>query len=179
MDQFTQSFSALLPSGYAWPRQPDTVLMRTLQGMAANHLELYKFTLSTIQQWLPQAAATRMAEWEAATDLPDQCLGFNQTLAQRKTNLLAKLGGVQLPYADSSPAAPGVIAAALAKQGVRATVRYNKPMRVGQTVGRQMGALSGKLYVCVTVGSGVNKVLIGCYLKRIVPSRFEVDILYF
>jgi uncharacterized protein YmfQ (DUF2313 family) len=196
MDKFSQAFSALLPRGYAWPRDPDSVLMRMMDGVSASHRDLYEFTHSTAQQWLPQHTGTRLAEWEAATGLPDLCFGFSQTVESRQAMLLGRLRGVQLQYGDSCPGAPGAIVAAIAELGFASTVVYNKPARVGLgRVGTRLGALDGRLYITVTLGVppapfrvGLARVgtplvdrteqgpLISCYLKRIVPARFEINL---
>jgi uncharacterized protein YmfQ (DUF2313 family) len=180
MDKFTQALSSLLPKGYAWPRQPNTVLMRTLEGIAGGHRELYEFTWATVQQWLPDMTSTRLAEWEEAAGLPDMCLGFDQTVQQRQSALVRRLRGVSLPYADSSPAAPGAIEAALAGLGYTAEVRYNFPFRVGvRRVGNRLGALDGRLWLFLTAtASASDHTVVSCYLKRIVPARFEINLIF-
>jgi hypothetical protein len=179
LDQLYQSLSGLLPQGWAWPRDPKSVLMAVVRAKAGELLEHSQAVDAMVRQWQPAYTVARLAEWEACCGLPDLALGSSQTNAQRRSALLDRLRGPQLPYADSSLAAPGVIEAALAKQGIRAAVRYNKPMRVGQPIGHVMGALSGKLYVFVTVGSGVNNAFLRSYLDRIVPARFQINVLYF
>jgi uncharacterized protein YmfQ (DUF2313 family) len=198
MDQFSQSLSALLPRGYAWPRHPDSVLMRVMDGLSASHRELYEFTLSTVQQWLPQTTGTRLAEWESATGLPDLCFGFNQSLESRRSMLMERLRGVQGEYEDSCPGSPAAIASSIEAMGHSAAVVYNKPMRVGRSrVGGRLGALDGRLHVTVTLGTaalpfrvGRSRVgsplvdlsdqgnLISCFLKRIVPARFEINLVF-
>jgi len=179
MDKFSQALSSLLPKGYAWPRHPDAVWMRLLEGLAGSHQQLYDNTWTTAQQWLPQRTTTRLAEWEVAAGLPDPCFGFNQTASQRQGALMRRLRGVQGVYADSSPAAPGALVAALATVGYTASVAYNKPFRVGQSVGGRVGDLNGKLWITLTAtASAVDSVTVGCYLKRIVPARFEINLIF-
>lgn len=169
-----------------------------MDGVSASHRELYDFTHSTVRQWLPQSTGTRLAEWEAATGLPDMCFGFNQTVEDRQAMLLARLRGVQLEYEDSCPGAPGAIVAAIAALGYASTVSYNTPARVGKArVGGRLGALDGRLHITVTLGTppepfrvGASRVgaalvdrtdqgpLISCYLKRIVPARFEINLVF-
>ena len=91
MDKFAQALQALLPTGFAWPRHPKSVLMRVLRGVAAAHAELYQFILATAAQWLPHRTTLRLREWEEACGLPDACFGPGQTEAERRAVLLARL----------------------------------------------------------------------------------------
>lgn len=196
MEKFAQALQYLLPQGFAWPRHPDSTLMRVLRGIAASFDDLHRSTDSCVEQWQPHATVNRLAEWEEATDLPDTCFGAAQTDAQRRKLLLARLRGPQLPYDDSSPAAPEAIASICASLGYQVSVAYNTPFRVGRNrVGDRLGKLDGILYVRVFVGiepfrAGQNQVgdrlvqtaqdlaPLVCYLRRIVPARFSIDVTY-
>jgi uncharacterized protein YmfQ (DUF2313 family) len=197
MDKFTESLASLLPTGFAWPRDPDSVLMRTISGVAGGFAELDEFIRATVAQWQPHTAVTRLAEWEEACGLPDACFGAGQSEVLRRKLLLLRLRPVDLPYDDSCPAGPGVIASfctAIGYPGV--TVSYNTPFRVGRNrVGDRMGALNGVLNVRVPAGSTpfrvgrgrvgdrlVSRVGVGpelaCYLDRVVPARFQINVIY-
>jgi len=196
MEKFLQALSYLLPTGFAWPRDPDSTLMRMLRGVAGSFDELHRYTEECVRQWQPATTVTRLAEWEEATDLPDTCFGVDQSEATRRKLLLARLRGPELAYTDSSPAAPGAIAAICATLGYTVTVAYNTPFRVGlNRVGDRLGALDGILYVRVAVTSepfrvGLNRVgdrlvllaqdlaPLECYLKRIVPARYQINVSY-
>lgn len=196
MDKFLQALSFLMPTGFAWPRDPKSVLMRVLRGLAGAFDELHRYTTECVYQWMPHRTVTRMAEWEEATGLPDPCFGTDQDLQTRKRLLLARLRGVVLPYEDSSPAAPEAIAAICATVGYTVSVFYNIPFRVGRNrVGDRLGALNGILYVRVSVATepfrvGQNHVgerLVSvsqdlapllCYLRRVVPARYAIDLNY-
>lgn len=195
LDKLTQALAALLPTGYAWPRAPRSVLMAVLRSIGASFAELHRFIDATAGQWLPHRTTLRLPEWEAACGLPDPCFGPDQTEADRRAVLLAKLRGVRLPYTDSSPAAPGVIVALCAELGYVASVTYNTPFRVGlNRVGQRLGALDGQLYVRVATAinpfrAGTNRVgdrlqttpkdlfLLQCYLRKILPARYAVVVL--
>lgn len=196
MEKFVQALQYLLPQGFAWPRHTSSTLMRVLRGLAASFDDLHRYIDGCIEQWQPHTTVNRLAEWEEATDLPDACFGANQTDALRRQLLLARLRGPQLPYDDSSPAAPEAIASICASLGYQVTVAYNTPFRVGlNRVGDRLGKLDGVLYVRVTVGLepfrvGINHVgerlvrtaqdlaPLVCYLRRIVPARFSIDVTY-
>lgn len=196
IEKFVQALACLLPTGYAWPRDPDSVLMRVLRGMAASFAALHDFSAKTLQQWQPHLTGQRLAEWEDATGLPNVCFGTEQSADKRRAVLLAKLRGPQGAYTDSSPASPGGIEAICATLGYEASVSYNTPFRVGRNrCGERLGALDGKLYVRVTtqntllrVGSGragqrlIERTLtnaeLECYLRAVVPARFELVVVY-
>lgn len=194
MEKFLQALSYLLPMGFAWPRHPDSTLMRVLRGVAATFDELDRFIAEAAFQWMPHHTVTRLAEWEEATGLPDRCFGADQSFATRRKLLLARLRGPTLAYFDSSPAAVESIAAICATIGYTVSVFYNIPFRVGRNrVGDRLGKLDGILYVKVTVANtpfrvGVNRVgdrlvqtaqdlgPLECYLKRIVPARYAINV---
>ena len=192
---FAQALQQLLPTGFAWPRNPRSVLMRVLHGVAASFDELHQFVLATAQQWLPHQTTLRLREWEEACGLPDSCLGPDQTEVERRAALVARLRGMRLPCADSSHAALAVIRSVCAELGYEVQrAAYNTPLRVGiGQAGQRLGQLDGKLYVLVNVvarpmrvGDAAGSRLVTdakdlwpllCYLRRIVPARYEVIVL--
>lgn len=193
MDKFWQALAQLLPTGFAWPRDPGSTLMRVMRALAGALHELHEFTLLTANQWQPHQTVTRLAEWEEATGLPDACFGTDQSEDLRRRLLLLRLRGADLPFEDSSPAAPAVIEALCASFGYPATVAYNTPMRIGQRVGRHLGRLDGRLYITLTLPGGRFRVgqsfvgerlidgatgseLVGL-LDRVLPARYQLNFL--
>jgi uncharacterized protein YmfQ (DUF2313 family) len=190
MDKFWQALAQLLPTGFAWPREASSTLMRVLRGMAGSFDELHETTHQIVRQWQPATTVNRLAEWEAATGLPDACFGNDQPVDLRRRLLLLRLRGADLPFDDSSPAAPRVIEALCLSFGYPATVAYNTPFRCGHRVGRRLGRLDGRLYITLTLPGGrfrVGQNRIGdrlidgatghelvCLLKRVLPARFEL-----
>lgn len=190
MDKFWQALAQLLPSGFAWPRDTASTLMRVLRGMAGSFDELHETTHEVVRQWQPVTTVNRLAEWEAATGLPDACFGTDQPVDLRRRLLLLRLRGADLPFDDSSPAAPAVIEALCASFGYPAVVAYNTPFRTGHRVGQRLGRLDGRLYITLTLPGGrfrvgqnrVGDLLIDgatahelvCLLKRVLPARFEL-----
>jgi uncharacterized protein YmfQ (DUF2313 family) len=194
--RFTQALAGLLPQGYAWPREVGSTLMAVMEGLGDAFADHHQAVHAQVRQWMPHLTTTRLAEWEASCGLPDACLGLDQTEQQRRAELLKRLRGPDLPFSDSSPAAPAVIEQLCADIGYSVTVTYNTPMRVRRDrVGSRLGKLDGRLNVFVDtsstplrVGSGrvgqrlVNRDLPGsdlsCYLQRIVPARYSVNIVF-
>jgi uncharacterized protein YmfQ (DUF2313 family) len=196
MEKFWQALAALLPTGFAWPRNPLSTLMRVMRGLAGSFNEHHEFAKLTALQWQPHQTVTRLAEWEECTGLPDTCFGLNQDDATRRKLLLARLRGPALTYTDSSPASPGALVAICAWLGYPlVTVAYNTPFRVGMRCGQRLGALDGKLWVTVTIQStpfrvGTSRVNdrlltgtlngseLACYLNRVVPARYSVNVIF-
>lgn len=196
MDKFVQALQHLLPTGYAWPRDSNSVLMRLLVGIAASLDELDALTTSTTQQWLPHVTNTRLEEWEAATGLPDGCFSTDQTVEARRGCLLSRLRGPSGYYTDSSPASVAALEAICSNLGYPTHVSYNHPFRCGRDrVGRRLGQLDGKLYVRMTAQTTpfrVDRQRVGdrlverppevgqlaCYLRNYAPARYQLNVIF-
>ena len=194
MDKYTQALAHLLPRGFAWPRHPDTVLMRWVAGVAGVFAEFERFAQQTYEQWLPHRTCSRIEEWEAALGLPDPCTGYVDDPVLRRDLMLARLRGFQYAYPDSSPAAPGNIAALCAALGYTVTVSYDTVFRVDRDgVCDRLGS-PGQLFIdmstmCEPMRVDVDGVdhrlvectadsqILLCLLERIVPARFEIMLL--
>lgn len=196
MDKFAQALSYLLPTGFAWPRDPNSVLMRVLRGLAASLAQLHRWSNLTVRHWQP-ATTTRLAEWEAACGLPDACLGADQTETLRRTVLLARLRGPQRAYFDSSPAALGAIELLCQDLGFIVKLDYFTPFRVGRNkVGDRLGKLDGLISVRIdglvrtpmrvgTARAGdrlatynLDIAPLECLLQRLLPARFSLNFIF-
>lgn len=191
-DAHLQALQALLPTGFAWPRDSNSTLMRLLLGLAGSLAELDALIDQAGVEWLPQDTATRMDEWESSVGLPDRCVLADATLDERRSAVMLRLRGIPRPYPDSSPAAPGAIAAAIAVYGYQAEVRYNAPFRCGRDrCGRRLGRLDGRLWILLVgqsepfrcgrdrVGTRLYKrprsaYALACYIQDKLPARFRL-----
>lgn len=196
VDKFTESLAGLLPQGHAWPRDPGSTLMAVVRSKAAQLAQHTDDVHAMVRQWQPATTVARLAEWEASCGLPDACMGPAQSEAERRASLLRTLRPPELPFSDSSPAAPAVIEAACAAIGFTVTVSYNRPFRVGVSrVGSRLGALDGRLYVFVANTSRpmrVGQARVGerlverdlptanlqCFIERLVPARFSINTIF-
>lgn len=196
MDKYGQALQHLLPTGYAWPRDPDSVLMRLMGGLAAAFGDLEALTEAATVAWRPQATRTRLHEWESATGLPDACFGSIQTVDARRGRLLSRLRGPSGFFPDSSPASLRSIENMTANLGYPSVARYNTPFRCGRDrVGHRLGRLDGKLYVTLQASSTLFRVSrsragdrlidrpasaisLACYLQKYVPARFELNVIF-
>jgi uncharacterized protein YmfQ (DUF2313 family) len=194
MERFFQALTSLLPQGYAWPRDPSSVLMRLMRATAGAFGELQAWIEQTVSQWQPHTAVNRLAEWEAAVGLPDACFGASQSEQLRRKLLLGRLRRAALEFEDSSPACFAAIVTLCADLGYPATVNYNLPFRVGHQVGQWLGALDGQLYITVTIQASVfrcgdpvgkrlldgalNGAELSCFLRRVLPARFNANFIF-
>ena len=177
--KFSQALAHLLPQGAAWPRDPNSVWMRLIEGFAAAFDDLHNFTTQTVAEWQPHITHTRLAEWEEATGLPDPCFGATQTEADRRARLLARLRGFVGAYPDSSPAALAGLVAFCAAIGFTVTAAVNTPFRVGRNrCGQRLGVNDGRLYVFVPAARAAEGAALACAIDRLVPARYSLNIVY-
>lgn len=180
MSRWTQALAALLPPGHAWPRHPDSVLMRVIASLAAGFEEAHDFIQWSMTQWLPHLTIQRLEEWEDAAGLPDESFGTKDVQGEtlRRLVLLSRLRGVPLPYTDSSPANVAVLTAYCVALGYDTVITYVSPGVLNVVVRPttemlRVGAArcGGRLR-----GSGGNAATLFSALDRIAPARYELNI---
>lgn len=122
---FTSALMALMPWGLAWPRDPYSVMGKTLATLApiwSRHVAANNYLLIDA---FPSTTVELLPEWEAALGLPDPCAGESPTLAQRQAQVVARFtnsGGASISYFIN-----------YAKNlGFDVTVSEFTPFRVGQ-----------------------------------------------
>jgi uncharacterized protein YmfQ (DUF2313 family) len=92
-DDYAQAMLSLLPVGQAWPRDPDSTLVRTCVGLA----EYWGFVDGRAADLLeresdPRATFELLTDWERNWGLPDPCISNPPTdLISRRRNLIAKM----------------------------------------------------------------------------------------
>lgn len=102
--EYLAQLQALLPQGFAWPRQADAALTRLLLAWADEMARIDGRAARLIEEADPRTAVELLADWERVAGLPDPCvaaLGIEQTAAQRRAALAAKLasgGGQSAAY---------------------------------------------------------------------------------
>jgi len=100
-DQYLSQLQALLPSGAAWPRHPDSDQTKLLRALAEELARIDRRAEVLLDEADPQTTTELLPDWEAAHGLPDPCTGPLDTLQQRRAAVLAKLtsqGGQSLPF---------------------------------------------------------------------------------
>lgn len=92
-DEYAEGFNNLLPQGVAWPREPDAVLQKVVQGLArvwGDDVEGISALLLTIESD-PRITANLLPEWERAFGLPDLCVAEPLTIDARRTALVQRM----------------------------------------------------------------------------------------
>lgn len=98
---YTAQLQALLPSGAAWPREPEAALTRLLDALAAELAIIDGRAAQLIEEADPRSTSELLPDWERVVGLPDPCAGDDQTLAGRRERLVQKLttrGGQSRAY---------------------------------------------------------------------------------
>lgn len=116
---------SLLPRGWAWPRDPDTVMgkfwLAIGAGLARMHARACAFLRIEVD---PSRALELLPDWELTTGLPDQCTGAAETLAERRLAVLSRLtsrGGQNIAF----------FAALATSLGYEITISEFKPFMAG------------------------------------------------
>jgi uncharacterized protein YmfQ (DUF2313 family) len=91
-DDYADALAALLPPGLAWPREPETVLMTALRGLA----QVFGFFDSRAADLLeresdPRRTVELLPDWERNWGLPDPCIAEPLTIADRQIALVTKM----------------------------------------------------------------------------------------
>jgi uncharacterized protein YmfQ (DUF2313 family) len=90
--EYWHALSALLPSGIAWPRWPDTVLMRTVKGLAGIMGWVDNRAADLLERESdPRQTVEMLDSWEKAWGLPDPCYAGPQTIGERQKHLVLRM----------------------------------------------------------------------------------------
>ncbi|HFQ7085427.1 TPA: YmfQ family protein [Raoultella planticola ATCC 33531] len=101
-DDYRQALQALIPTGRAWPRDPDAVQSAVLRSLAASFQRSDSDGQGILSGAFPQTATIMLPEWEKALGLPDDCsIGEVDTIAKRQNAVVSKFistGGQSKSY---------------------------------------------------------------------------------
>jgi uncharacterized protein YmfQ (DUF2313 family) len=91
-DDYAHPLAALLPWGQAWPREPGSVLMKTVRGLA----QYWGFVDGRAADLLeresdPRATIELLPDWERNWGLPDPCFAETLTIGDRQRMLVFKM----------------------------------------------------------------------------------------
>lgn len=100
--QYVAHLQALLPQGPAWPREPDSVTTKLLQGLAEELARLDARFDDLVEETDVRTATELLTEWERVLGLPDDCLaGQDLSLIERRRlaqQRLVEQGGQSAGY---------------------------------------------------------------------------------
>src|SRR4029453_4450080 len=106
-DEWTRMLLDLLPVGAAWPRGPDTTLMRFWSAVAIEPTRIQARDCDLLAESYPCGAVELLPEWEAAVGLPNECTeGLTLTLGGRHALVCPWLAHAGWAEAASSHSLP-------------------------------------------------------------------------
>ena len=132
--EYQTALAGLLPTGPAWPREPDSVLMRVLYGLAGVWGLVDGRAADLLERESdPRITIEMLSDWERAFGLPDPCsietldyAGHINALIQRMTTLGGQSRQFFIDVADQLGYAVNIIEFSPYQAGIS---------RVGSTVG--------------------------------------------
>ena len=89
-EAYTQQLFGLLPTGRAWPRNPDTVLADLLDAAAERFADVDRRAVGLLDELLVSKTFDLLPEWERDLGLPDDCSVLGSTIAIRRAAALHK-----------------------------------------------------------------------------------------
>lgn len=103
-EEYLSQLQALLPQGPAWPREPDALITRLLDGFAEEFARIDARADQLIDEADPRTTYELLADWERVAGLPGHCAALaavSLTVEQRRAALVTKLterGGQSRAY---------------------------------------------------------------------------------
>jgi uncharacterized protein YmfQ (DUF2313 family) len=165
---FLAGMQALLPTGPAWPRDPDAVVTQVLAALVPLYTANAAAASGLLADAFPVSPVNLLPEWQATLGLPDPCAGQNPTLQAEQEQVATRFvatGGQSIPYFVS-------VAATL---GFPITITQFRPFRFGDSFGQLLYGEPWAFAWQVNApplgnGSSGNNVLV-CELQRIAPAH--------
>jgi uncharacterized protein YmfQ (DUF2313 family) len=90
---FVRVLQALLPRGRVWPRDHDTTITATLEGLAPTYARQTERDAALLDDAFPASTVELLPEWELTVGLPDACSELAPTPAARRAQVVRKLTG--------------------------------------------------------------------------------------
>lgn len=194
ISQWRKSLSFLLPPGWAFPRNPNSVVQRIVGAIARMFYDQKEWSDEVVRQGYPQHTCTRLEDWETDMGLPD-CPNAPTDYDSRRAAVITKITWpyAYLEYDDSSAAALGTIENICLASGFDVTVACYNPFRFGRDrLGGRFGR-HGILTItmhggkCMPFRFGMHRLgnrfricnvdLLNCLLRRIISARYQYIIL--
>jgi uncharacterized protein YmfQ (DUF2313 family) len=93
-DEYRDALAGLLPSGQAWPRDPQSALQQLVRSFAAELERLDMRAAQLLAETDPASTTELLPDWERVVGLPDPCVTTGQTVAERRLALEGRLTSV-------------------------------------------------------------------------------------
>lgn len=98
---YRSALLALLPRGRVWPREPGSLQYAFMDGCAPTFERLDARAQTLLFDAFPANTLELLPEWELSLGLPDPCDGDEQTVEQRRAQVMVRLvegGGQSVGY---------------------------------------------------------------------------------
>jgi uncharacterized protein YmfQ (DUF2313 family) len=110
-EDYAEIFAGALPTGPAWPRDPDSIPMRIVDGLMRTWGDVDgRIDDLLTRESDPRFTFEMLPDWEAALGLPDPCLTEPETIPDRRTAVVNRLtieGGQSRAFFIGAAAAIG------------------------------------------------------------------------
>jgi uncharacterized protein YmfQ (DUF2313 family) len=127
VDAWTRVLQQLLPRGLIWSRDPDSLITKSVEGVAPEFCRVQTRADDLLRELSPATAAEMLPELEAANGLPDPCTEAPTAVEDRQAALLARLR----EDAGHNPADYVALAETFGHTGTVVTRRPFSPFRAG------------------------------------------------
>jgi uncharacterized protein YmfQ (DUF2313 family) len=91
---YTAQLQALLPTGAAWPRDPDAQLTKLVAGLAEEFARVDGRAARLLDEADPRTALELLPEWERLVGLPDKCIPVTGSVRERQLAVASKVAGL-------------------------------------------------------------------------------------
>ena len=102
LEEWTRAICDLLPVGAAWPRDPETTLVKFWSAVAVESTRIQARDCTLLSEAYPCGSVELLPEWENLVGLPNECTeGLELTIAERQALVcawLAMQGGQSRAY---------------------------------------------------------------------------------
>lgn len=90
--EYFYALAAMLPQGLAWPRDPDSVLMRVVKGLSGIWERVDSRAADLLERESdPRRTIELLPDWENAWGLPDHCIAEPLSVGERQAALVQKM----------------------------------------------------------------------------------------
>lgn len=90
-ENYQAQLAALLPTGLAWPREPDSTLQRLLAGWAESFARLDARAQELVAESDPRTALALLPDWARVAGVPDACVEGTPATSALRAQLLRRL----------------------------------------------------------------------------------------
>lgn len=90
---FLGAFMRLMPRGPVWPRDPDSVMGKSLYGLMPTYERSTSRANNLLIDAFPASTVELLPEWQSTLGLPDPCAGTDPLLGDEQAQVVARFTG--------------------------------------------------------------------------------------